>query len=140
MRERLAAQFPSRGIWDVKFAPGGLVDIEFIAQALQLIHAASMPAVLDQNTIAALHKLNQAGALDAADAENLIAAAKLEHSLTQVLRIALEGDYKAEDATRGLKSLLMRAGDAPDFSALEKQLAESEAGVCAVFDRLIPAV
>ena len=30
------------GAWDLKQAPGGLVDIEFIAQALQLIHAASI--------------------------------------------------------------------------------------------------
>src|SRR6476646_1398423 len=96
MREKLAAQFPGREIWDTKFAPGGLVDIEFIAQVLQLCHAAAEPGVLDQNTIAALEKLSRVGAIDSADAEVLIAAARLEHGLTQVLRIALDGPLKPD--------------------------------------------
>ena len=57
MREKLAAQFPGRNRWDLKFAPGGLVDIEFIAQALQLQHAHAHPDVLQTNTIAALAAL-----------------------------------------------------------------------------------
>src|SRR6202012_5825371 len=39
MREKLPAQFPGKNRWDLKFAPGGLVDIEFIAQTLQLTQA-----------------------------------------------------------------------------------------------------
>ena len=137
MREKMAAQFPGREMWDTKFAPGGLVDIEFIAQVLQLCHAATTPEVLDQNTIAALEKLARAGLLETADAEVLIAAARLEHGLTQVLRIALDGPLKPDIATRGLKALLARSGDAPDFSALEAQLAETQAQVRAIFHRLI---
>ena len=106
---KLAVQFPGRNIWDIKFAPGGLVDIEFIAQVLQLCHAPDNPGVLDQNTIAALEKLSHAGVLAEGDAENLIAAARLEHGLTQVLRIALEGAFKPDAATKGLKGLLARA-------------------------------
>jgi glutamate-ammonia-ligase adenylyltransferase len=137
MRAKLATQFPGREIWDIKFAPGGLVDIEFIAQVLQLCHAAGAPSVLDQNTIAALDKLARAGLLEIADAEMLIAAARLEHGLTQVLRIALDGPLKPDTATRGLKALLARSGDAPDFSALEAQLTETQAQVRAIFRRLI---
>lgn len=137
MREKLAVQFPGREIWDTKFAPGGLVDIEFIAQVLQLCHAAVDPGVLDQNTIAALEKLSRAGAIDPADAEVLIAAARLEHGLTQVLRIALDGPLQPDVVTRGLKALLSRAGDAPDFSALEAQLTDTQAQVRAIFHRLI---
>lgn len=139
MREKLFAQFPGRDVWDIKFAPGGLIDIEFIAQTLQLRHAAADPAMLDQNTMAALQKLARAGALEIADAETLIAAARLEHGLTQVLRITLEGAFKPDRATRGLKALLVRAGDAPDFAALEAQLAETETRVRTIFERLIPA-
>ena len=137
MREKLAAQFPGRDIWDIKFAPGGLVDIEFIAQVLQLCHASQDSGLLDQNTIVALEKLSRAGMLEIADAEILIAAARLEHGLTQVLRIALDGPLKPEMATRGLRALLARSGDAPDFSALEAQLGETLAEVRAIFHRLI---
>src|SRR5258706_384970 len=137
MREKLAAQFPGSDIWDIKFAPGGLVDIEFIAQALQLREASRNPDILDQNSMAALEKLMQAGALDIADAQALISAAWLEHGLTQVLRIALEGPFKPEAATRGLKALLARAGEAPDFPQLERHLAATQARVHEIFTRLM---
>src|SRR4029453_13507538 len=36
MRQRLLAEFGGRGLWDLKHARGGLVEIEFIVQALQI--------------------------------------------------------------------------------------------------------
>ena len=68
MRERLSAQFPGRDIWDIKFAPGGLVDIEFVAQVRQLLGAQDDDTVLDQNSIGALEKLADAGLVSAQDA------------------------------------------------------------------------
>jgi glutamate-ammonia-ligase adenylyltransferase len=138
MRDKLAAQFPGRDKWDIKFAPGGLVDIEFIAQTLQLCHAAGDASVLDQNSIAALERLAARGALSPEKAATLVRSARLEHSLTHVLRIALEGAFNAEMATRALKALLARAGDAPDFSAVETELAETEAQVRTIFDQVLP--
>jgi glutamate-ammonia-ligase adenylyltransferase len=138
MRDKLAAQFPGRDKWDIKFAPGGLIDIEFIAQTLQLCRAPEDENVLDQNTIAALERLSAAGALSPGMAATLVRSARLEHGLTHVLRIALTGPFNAETATRSLKTLLARAGDAPDFSAVETQLAETEAQVRAIFDQLLP--
>jgi glutamate-ammonia-ligase adenylyltransferase len=138
MREKLAVQFPGRDLWDIKFAPGGLVDIEFIAQTLQLCHAPRDASVLDQNTIAALERLSVVDALPPDMVGTLVRAARLQHGLTQVLRIAVAGTFKAENATRGLKALLARAGDAPDFFTVETQLAETEAQVRAVFDQILP--
>src|SRR5208283_5440760 len=43
MREKVAAQFPGKNPWDLKYAPGGLMDIEFAAQTLQLRHAHENP-------------------------------------------------------------------------------------------------
>ncbi|MGD0143783.1 MAG: bifunctional [glutamine synthetase] adenylyltransferase/[glutamine synthetase]-adenylyl-L-tyrosine phosphorylase [Rhizomicrobium sp.] len=140
MREKLAAQFPGRNAWDLKFAPGGLVDIEFIAQALQLRAAVDAPQILDTNTIAALERLAHAGVLGARHAEDLIAAAKLQHALTQVLRIAVDGVLEPEKATPGLKMLLARAGDTSDFAILEAQLADTQSRVRKIFDELLPAV
>ncbi|HXC56143.1 MAG TPA: bifunctional [glutamine synthetase] adenylyltransferase/[glutamine synthetase]-adenylyl-L-tyrosine phosphorylase [Rhizomicrobium sp.] len=129
MRDKLAAQFPGRNRWDLKFAPGGLVDIEFVAQTLQLCAAPENPAVLAANTIEALRRLAAAGVLAPDRARTLIAAAMLEHALTQVLRIALDGPLEPETATPGLKALLTRAGKAENFAALEAALAETQAAV-----------
>ena len=132
MREKLAQQFPGSNRWDLKFAPGGLVDIEFVAQTLQLCTASGHPGGLDSNTIEALRKLEAAGALSPADARTLIDAAALEHALTQVLRIAVEGTLDPQAATHGLRALLVRAAGVADFDALEARLAAAQKGVRAI--------
>jgi len=121
MREKLAAQFPGKNRWDLKFAPGGLVDIEFIAQTLQL-----KTGVLDTATIGALRKLG--------GHEPLIEACAFQQALTQVLRIAVDGTLDPAQATPGLKALLARAGGASDFTALEARLVEHQARVREAFD------
>jgi len=137
MREKLAAQFPGRNRWDLKFAAGGLVDIEFVAQTLQLCTAPSRPDILDTNTVRALRNLVVAGALSAEHAQILIDTALMEHALTQVLRIALDGTLEPERATPGLKSLLVRAAGEPDFESLERQLAVSQHAVHGILDKLV---
>jgi len=139
MRDKLARKFSASDPWDIKFAFGGLVDIEFIAQALQLCHAASHH-VLDQNTIAALGKLARAGVLAGYDAQVLIGAARLEHTLTQVLRIAIDGPFKPDVATPGLKNLLTRAAGDADFAALEERLVQTQAQVRAIFEKILPPI
>ncbi len=137
MRQRLATEFPGKNCWDLKFAPGGLVDIEFIAQTLQLHAAPQMPETLDPNTIAALQKLTRAGVLAGPDAAALIDAAELESALTHVLRIAVEGTLDPATATPGLKTLLMRADGSENFEALELRLADAQMAVREIFGRVM---
>jgi glutamate-ammonia-ligase adenylyltransferase len=99
MREKLAAQFPGRNAWDLKFAPGGLVDIEFVVQALQLRAGVDAPQCFDTNTVSALVRLATADLLDRAVAGELVAAARLQHALNQVLRIAVDGVLEPDKAT-----------------------------------------
>ena len=56
MRELMARERPAWGPWDLKLAPGGLVDIEFCAQHLQIVGAAG-GGPLRQNTGEALDAL-----------------------------------------------------------------------------------
>ncbi|HEX4636518.1 MAG TPA: bifunctional [glutamine synthetase] adenylyltransferase/[glutamine synthetase]-adenylyl-L-tyrosine phosphorylase [Rhizomicrobium sp.] len=137
MRARMAEAFPGRNAFDLKHAPGGLVDIEFIAQSLQLIHAPALPDILDTNTIAALGKLRDAGLLSVSDADMLIAAARLQDALTQVLRIALDHMPDIEDATPGLKALLARAAQAGSFTETQARLADLQGATRAIFNRLL---
>jgi glutamate-ammonia-ligase adenylyltransferase len=133
----MALSFPGRNVWDLKFAPGGLVDIEFIAQAWQLVHAPAQADVLDTNTIAALHKLKAAGVLGAEDADTLIASAQLQHALTQVLRIALDATLNADEASPGLQALLIRAAQAQDFPQVAARLEALQQATRAIFGRLM---
>jgi glutamate-ammonia-ligase adenylyltransferase len=136
MREKLAAQFPARSGWDLKFARGGLVDIEFAAQLLQLC-ASGRTDVLDQNTIAAIEKSVAAGLLDNHDGKSLIAAARLQQDLTQVLRVAIDGEFRPESASAGLKALLARVAGLKEFSSLEPMLQKRQSAAHAVFERIL---
>ena len=43
MRARMLRDLPPDGPWDVKLRAGGQIEVEFIAQVLQLIHAREAP-------------------------------------------------------------------------------------------------
>ena len=58
MRGRIARQYPGDSLWSIKYQPGGLVDIEFTAQTLQLIHAHDHPGILSPNTAEALELMS----------------------------------------------------------------------------------
>src|SRR5262249_46451271 len=61
MRRRIAREFPGRSVWDIKYAPGGLIDLEFAAQYLALKHPDDVPQMLRRNTAAAIEALVAAG-------------------------------------------------------------------------------
>jgi glutamate-ammonia-ligase adenylyltransferase len=138
MRDKLAAQFPADGIWDLKFAPGGLVDIEFVCQYQQLRHASRDAAVLDPNTVSALERLAAAGCLEKADAELLIESAKLKIALLQILRLSVAGRFAPQKASRGMQALLVRATGMKDFIELESRLATAQTRARSVFESLLP--
>ncbi|MFP5220191.1 MAG: bifunctional [glutamine synthetase] adenylyltransferase/[glutamine synthetase]-adenylyl-L-tyrosine phosphorylase [Actinomycetes bacterium] len=58
----------------LKLGPGGLADVEWTAQLLQLQHAAAVPALRTTRTVAALEAARDAGLLDPDDAEVLCTA------------------------------------------------------------------
>ncbi|MBU2532234.1 MAG: bifunctional [glutamine synthetase] adenylyltransferase/[glutamine synthetase]-adenylyl-L-tyrosine phosphorylase, partial [Alphaproteobacteria bacterium] len=137
MRERIAAEKGTKDIWALKQVRGGLIDIEFIAQYLQLAHAADHPEILDTNTIGALNRLRDYGLLSAAAAEALLHAAQLLDTLAHLLRICSEHGYDAEKAPDGLKSLLASACGEPDMTRVELKLREAQAKVRDLYDELI---
>jgi glutamate-ammonia-ligase adenylyltransferase len=77
----------TRGRWHVKFGRGGLVDIEFLAQGLQLVHGAARSDARRAATIAALRGLARAGALDSAATEALIAHYRFLRRVSTALRL-----------------------------------------------------
>ncbi len=137
MRDRILEQKKTDNIWDLKQARGGFVDLEFIAQYLQLIHAHAHPSVLDQTTVKALRKLMDAKCLEQSDGEALINASRLLHDLGQILRLCLDEDFDPQKAPKGLKDLLARAGDSPSFEALEAKLRDTLAEVQMIYDRIV---
>ncbi len=71
------------------------------------------------------------------DYEVLLRAYRLYSSLTQMLRLCLSQSFSTPTASIGLKRLLARAGDMPDFSTLEADLVATEKQVRTIFKRLM---
>ncbi len=84
MRYRMEENASPRNL---KRSPGGLVDIEFIAQMLQLQHAVESPHVLQPGTAEALTTLRDAGHLSASDADDLVESYSYLRSVEARLRL-----------------------------------------------------
>jgi glutamate-ammonia-ligase adenylyltransferase len=137
MRRAVALEKGEKDVWDLKYAAGGMLDIDFIAQYLQLVHAAAKPEILDVSTRQVLDNAARLGVLPQAAAEILRSAAHLYHDLTQILRLCVSEKFRPESAGEDLQRLLARAGDAPDFSSLAARIKETEADVRRVFREIV---
>jgi glutamate-ammonia-ligase adenylyltransferase len=137
MRRAIAQEKGEDERWELKYAAGGLVDIDFIAQYLQLIHAAEKPDILDVDTLDVIDNAARLGVLPQASAEILRSAGRLYHDLTQVLRLCVIDKFDPKTAGEDLLRVLARAGDAPDFSSLDARIKETQAEVRRVFQAVV---
>jgi [glutamine synthetase] adenylyltransferase / [glutamine synthetase]-adenylyl-L-tyrosine phosphorylase len=126
MRKLMQDERPPFGFWDLKLSPGGLVDIEFVAQYLQLIHAAE-GGPLEPHTAAALAALEAAGLAPPERIEVLSSAWTLQQNLSQLLKLALADNVDPKGEPMGFRRALARAGQARDFVRLERKLDEARA-------------
>jgi glutamate-ammonia-ligase adenylyltransferase len=143
MRQRLLREKPPEGPWDLKSMPGGLTEVEFIAQALQLRHGPGRPEVLATTTRVALARLGKAGILDAGEAEALIRAERLWRTATGLVRLT-QGRTREEALPAPAAEALLRAAapllgpDDPapvDLPGLRAQMRRCARDVRAAFNR-----
>src|SRR5690606_12929719 len=113
MRRAIATEKGEDDRWELKYAAGGLIDLEFIAQYLQLVHAARHPDILDTSTAGVFDKALRLGVLSVGDAEVLRPAVRLYQDLTQILRLCLAGPFDPKAAGPQFLGLLARAADLP---------------------------
>jgi glutamate-ammonia-ligase adenylyltransferase len=138
MRQLMERERPPKGFWDLKMAPGGLVDIEFVAQFLQLVHANS-GGPLRQSTVDALRAMADAGLAPTTDLAALVKAYQLQQNLTQLLKVALEDASDPTTEPKAFRALLARAGGARDTRALRARLEASRAAARRAYENLVVA-
>ncbi len=139
MRTRMLKELPPDGPWDVKLRPGGQIEVEFIAQVLQLLHAREMPGVLSPTTREALHHLAAAGVLATPDAAMLIRADHSWRTVLGMVRITVGRDA-GETLPEASARPLLRAMGAADLVTLRAGLDALAADVRAAFVRYVGPV
>jgi glutamate-ammonia-ligase adenylyltransferase len=136
MRALMARERPPSGDWDLKLSEGGLVDIEFAAQFLQIIHAAQ-GGPLAQNTGDALVAIGAEDLAPAAPLEQLASAWRLQQDLSQLLKLALDDRADPANEPKALQALLARAGGARDLKGLRTRLAAARKAAHAAYEAVV---
>lgn len=137
MRDRIRSQHPGDNPWAIKYRRGGLLDIEFIAQYLQLRFASEGKDILSANTRDALRKLNSAGYLNDNDATELVAAHKVWQDLQAALRLTVQDGFDEESAPDGQKKLLHQLGGFDSFAALRSHVDQTAETASKLYESLI---
>jgi glutamate-ammonia-ligase adenylyltransferase len=134
MRKLIAEEKPPANSWDFKLIPGGLVDLEFVAQYLTLVASAKgLPQHIAGESTADVWKRVAAGTMDAQSYDDCIAALHLFTELSQIIRLCIDSDFEPKQAPAGLIDLVCRAGDCPDIGTLEGEVKRLSKTVRKVF-------
>ncbi|GAA0953708.1 bifunctional [glutamine synthetase] adenylyltransferase/[glutamine synthetase]-adenylyl-L-tyrosine phosphorylase [Nonomuraea longicatena] len=120
LKARMEAERLPRGAdpgLHTKLGPGGLSDVEWVAQLLQLRHAYAVPALRTTQTLRTLRAAVEAGLLDAGDAEVLAEAWRCASRIRDAIMLVKgrPGDSVPSDA-RERRLIAQTLGYAPDGS------------------------
>jgi glutamate-ammonia-ligase adenylyltransferase len=144
MKARAERQVFRRGLGarELKRGQGGIRDVEFAVQLLQLVHGRADPALRVRPTLDALAELASAGYVDAEDAAALADAYRflrtVEHRL-QLVEEAQTHTVPADPAARERLARSMGYRDQPErraLSSFDDDLAAQQARVRSIHERL----
>ncbi|MEM7429654.1 MAG: bifunctional [glutamine synthetase] adenylyltransferase/[glutamine synthetase]-adenylyl-L-tyrosine phosphorylase [Pseudomonadota bacterium] len=139
MRLRMLSELYRGDPWDLKQRPGGLVEVEFVAQYLQLKHAWERPDVLHPNVRAALSRLRDNGLLQREHSDCLSGAYEFYQTLTQLLRLCATGRFSPDEASNDLKTLMTSSVGEADFARLEVRLELTSTAVRRAYEEVLEA-
>jgi glutamate-ammonia-ligase adenylyltransferase len=112
MRERQIRHLVTGGTSNAKYSPGGLVDLEYLVQGLQIMHGQRNPNLRLTNTREAMAALSAAGLLSPDDYARLRKAHTFLRWLIDALRVV-----------RGnAKDLTVPPADSEEFAFLARRL------------------
>lgn len=122
MRKLMTASAPPTSLWDCKRQRGGLIDIEFVAQLMQLTHAAQ-GGPTPGHTGEALRRLREANLIAEDIYAPLIHAWSTQQRVAALLAASLPDGAVPDTQPPAVQMLLACAAGAPDIKALKAQLA-----------------
>ncbi len=140
MKALIAAEVQRRELAeDLKLGPGGIREVEFLVQALQLIRGGREPALRNRSLLAALSALAAAGHVAPATADRLAAAYRFLRRLEN--RVQMLGDQQVhalpEDPVA--RHRIARALDFDDAAAMLAELDDHRSVVAEEFSGLLEA-
>lgn len=140
MRARIDQEHNTKSPWSIKHLRGGLVDLEFVTQYLQLKHASDTPGVLSPNTWRALKNLGQLAILDTETVSTMLQALDLWQALQSRLHLTIETDAPSggtKSMPVALQEKLASLGGGETIAHVEATILETAEHVYALFQAII---
>jgi glutamate-ammonia-ligase adenylyltransferase len=137
MRLRMAQQYRGDNLWDLKYLRGGQVDLDFIAQFLQLRHGHEHPEILDPQGGRVLERARDLGLIPTETADQLIAIGRLWRQLQQMIRLLVGGKVDEASLREPTRRHLAQSAGADSFEALKDLIREKAAMVHAAYHAII---
>ena len=129
LRAKVDAQHGTSDAMQMKYVRGGLLDLEFLAQTLELQTAAAHPGVLLGDTAAAFDALAKAGALPAEEASRLGRAVLFQRNVQAWLRACVDETTPGSLGDAPMLAVLARAAGAASPQSLAADLVQTQAWV-----------
>ncbi len=125
MKARAEEEVSRKGLADreIKRGRGGLRDIEFAVQLLQLVHARHDPGIRSPNTLEALEQLGRAGYVDTTQVRTLDAAYRFLRTVEHRLQLVDEAQVHSlppDDESRTHLARVLGYRDEGTSTALER--------------------
>ena len=137
MHQRFVREHGTQDPWQIKFAHGGLFELEFMCQYLILRHANEHSLKSGASTCEAIQALLRAEAIDETLAKELSDGLRLFRNTQGFLRQTLQTNFAEDTAADGLRQALARATGLKDFETLKLAIVETERRVHTRFQQLI---
>lgn len=123
MRKLMDKERAPQGVWDVKLAKGGLIDLEFLAQ-WSVLTGQSERGGSTADTLAQIKEQTLQN-----DNMTLVQAHSTFSSVAQISRLCLEANNSFEDAPSGYLDLVLSVLDFPDVTTAEAFLRDTQNAV-----------
>ncbi|HEV2056605.1 MAG TPA: bifunctional [glutamate--ammonia ligase]-adenylyl-L-tyrosine phosphorylase/[glutamate--ammonia-ligase] adenylyltransferase [Methylomirabilota bacterium] len=137
MEKELGKETPGR--LHVKFGRGGLVDVEFITQAIQMTHGRLRPAIRSPHTVTALSEIGRAGLLRADEAEVLAGNYRFLRRVSADLRLFGARPADTLEPAGLIPARLAKSLGFPSRKELLEEYKRRTTWVRALYDRVVPA-
>ena len=137
MRALIAAEKGEADPWDLKLAAGGVIDVEFIAQYLALLHAHATPDILAVEPAQVIVNAGRLGLIARGDADRLGQAHRLYSAVMQMMRLTTDGPFDPAKVAKGVLRRIAAVADCPDFARLDRQLVETRKLVRVLFRKFL---
>jgi [glutamine synthetase] adenylyltransferase / [glutamine synthetase]-adenylyl-L-tyrosine phosphorylase len=140
MRKLMDEEKPPKSAWDLKMRPGGLVDVEFVAQYLALTagHVCEDGDERSTHTLDIIRSLGPERLSDE-DVALLVRSLCLQTEISQIVRLCLDGEFDPAEAPAGLVELVCRVAELPDLKAVEGELKSGARDVRRIMQSLLSA-